>query len=55
MKQPKKFIESMSLACIVINIGLFFIGLLTEDYNLQLLSLFNVACFLLYFSILGRK
>jgi uncharacterized membrane protein YiaA len=55
MKQPNRFIESMSLTCIVINIGLFFVGLLTEQYNLQLLSLFNVACFFLYFLILGKK
>ena len=55
MKQPNKFIESMSLTCIFINIGLFFVGLLTEAPNLQLLSLFNVVCFLIYFLFLGRK
>jgi hypothetical protein len=55
MKQSNSFITTMSATCMVINIGLFLFSSLSGDYQLQLLSLFNVACFSLYFLILGRK
>jgi hypothetical protein len=49
MLEFNKFLYSFSLVCALVNIGLFFFGLALEDVNLQLLSLFNVACFLFYF------
>ncbi len=55
MKQSNSFIESMSLTCILINIGLFLFASVTGDNTLQILSLFNITCFFFYFLILGRK
>ena len=55
MKQSNSFIESMSMACIVINIGLFLFASMTDQAQLLLLALFNVACFSLYYLIMGRK
>jgi len=55
MKQTNSFVEAMSLTCVLINFGLFAFALFTEMPQLQLLSLFNIACFLLYFVILGHK
>jgi hypothetical protein len=53
MNQANSFVDTMSLTCVLINIGLF---LLAEFYPvpyLQLLALFNIAAFLLYFLIAG--
>ena len=55
MNQSNRFIESMSLTCVLINIGLFLFASVTGDNTLQILSLFNIACFFFYFLILGRK
>lgn len=55
MKQSNSFIESMSMTCIVINIGLFLFASVTNQPQLMLLSLFNVACFSLYFLIIGKN
>ena len=55
MKQSNSFIESMSMACIVINIGLFLFAAMTDENQLLLLTLFNVACFSLYYLIMGRR
>ena len=55
MKQTNSFVEAMSLTCVLINFGLFVFAMFSEMAQLQLLALFNIACFLLYFLILGRK
>ena len=55
MKQTNSFVDTMSLTCVLINIGLFLFAMWTSDPYLQFLSLFNVACFLIYFLIVGRK
>ena len=55
MKQINSFVESMSLTCALINFGLFLFAMWSSDPYLQFLSLFNIACFLTYFLIMGRK
>jgi multisubunit Na+/H+ antiporter MnhC subunit len=55
MKQTNSFVEAMSLTCVLINFGLFAFALFSNMPQLQLLALFNIAAFLLYFVILGRK
>jgi hypothetical protein len=55
MKQTNNFVEAMTLTCVLINFGLFAFALFTDMPQLQLLSLFNIACFLLYFVIMGHK
>jgi len=55
MKQTNSFVDSMSLTCVLINIGLFLFACWSGYLQIQLLTLFNVACFSLYFLILGRK
>jgi hypothetical protein len=55
MKQTNSFVEVMSLTCVLINFGLFIFALFMDLPQLQLSALFNLACFLLYFLILGRK
>jgi hypothetical protein len=55
MKQTNSFVDTMSLTCVLINIGLFLFAVISEQPQLQLLTLFNVACFSLYFLITGRK
>jgi hypothetical protein len=55
MNQSNSFIETMSMTCIAINIGLFLFAVISEQPQLQLLTLFNVACFSLYFLITGKK
>ena len=54
MKQPNSFIDSMVLTCVLINFGLFLFAVITFDPHLQLLSLFNIACFLVYFLAWGK-
>jgi hypothetical protein len=54
MKQTNSFVDTMSLTCVLINIGLFLFAW-SSYLQLQLLALFNVACFFLYFLILGRR
>jgi hypothetical protein len=44
-------IDTMSLTCVLINIGLFFFSHFNNLPHLQMLSLFNVICFLIYFLI----
>ena len=55
MKQTNSFVEAMSLTCVLINFGLFVFAMFSDMPQLQLLALFNIACFLLYFLIMGRK
>lgn len=55
MKQTNSFVDTMSLTCVLINIGLFMFAELYPVPYLQLLTLFNIAAFLVYFLISGRK
>ena len=55
MKQTNGFVDTMSLTCVLINIGLFMFAELYPVPYLQLLALFNIASFLVYFLISGRK
>lgn len=55
MKQANSFVEAMSLTCVLINFGLFVFSMFSNMPQLQLLALFNIACFLVYFLIMGRK
>jgi hypothetical protein len=55
MNKSNSFIASISLTCVAINIGLFLFAVLTYQNDLQLLTLFNVACFSLYFIIMDIK
>jgi len=55
MKKPNSFVETVSLTCVFINLGLFISAVVSSNINLQLLSLFNIACFLFYFLILGKS
>ena len=55
MNKPNSFIETISLTCVFINLGLFIFSAVSGNTILQLLSLFNIACFLLYFLILDKK
>ena len=55
MKQTNSFVEAMSLTCVLINFGLFVFSMFSNLPQLQLLALFNIACFLVYFLIMGRK
>ena len=54
MKQTNSFVDTMSLTCVLINIGLFSFAVLEQQPELMMLALFNVACFLVYFLISGR-
>ena len=54
MKQTNSFVDTMSLTCVLINIGLFVFANLYPVPNLQLLELFNIVAFLVYFLISGR-
>jgi len=53
MKQTNSFADTMSLACVSINIGLFLFAVVAEQPQLMILALFNVVCFLFYFLITG--
>tara|TARA_R100000008_G_C3559433_1_gene155215 strand:- start:511 stop:678 length:168 start_codon:yes stop_codon:yes gene_type:complete len=55
MKQANSFVDTMSLTCVLINIGLFLFAWFDEQPELTMLALFNVTCFLVYFLISGRK
>ena len=55
MKQTNSFVDTMSLTCVLINVGLFLFAWVEEEPNLMMLALLNVACFLVYFLISGRK
>lgn len=55
MKQTNSFVDTMSLTCVLINIGLFFLAVLDEQPQFMFLALFNIACFLFYFLVLGHK
>ena len=55
MKQTNSFVDTMSLTCVLINIGLLLFALIQQQPNLMILALFNIACFLSYFLILGHK
>jgi hypothetical protein len=55
MKKSNSFTETISLTCVFINLGLFIFAVVSPNTNLQLLSLFNIACFLFYFLILGKS
>ena len=55
MKQTNSFVDTMSLTCVLINIGLFSFAVIDQQPYIMMLSLFNVTCFLLYFLISGRK
>ena len=55
MKQTNSFVDTMSLTCVLINIGLFVFADLYPVPHLQLLALFNITAFLVYFLISGRK
>jgi len=46
-----KIIYTLSAICVLINLGLFLFAYLVGISQLQILSLFNVACFLVYFAI----
>ncbi len=55
MKQNNSFVEAMSLTCVLINFGLFVFSMFASMPQLQMMALFNIACFLVYFLITGRK
>ena len=55
MKQTNSFVDTMSLTCVLINIGLFVFAWFDEQPNLMMLALLNITCFLVYFLISGRK
>jgi hypothetical protein len=55
MKQTNSFADTMSLTCVLINIGLFLFSIATEQPQLMILALFNIVCFLIYFLIIGYK
>ena len=55
MKQTNSFVDTMSLTCVLKNIGLFLFAWFDEQPELMMLALFNVTCFLVYFLISGRK
>jgi len=55
MKQANSFVDTMSLTCVLINIGLFLFAWFDQKPELMMLALFNVAFFLVYFLISGRK
>ena len=55
MKQTNSFVDTMSLTCVLINVGLFLFAGLYSVPHLHLLALFNIAAFLVYFLISGRK
>ena len=49
------FINTLSLTCVLINIGLFIFAELYSIPYLQLLALFNIATFLFYYLIEGHR
>jgi len=55
MKQTNSFVDTMSLTCVLINVGLFVFAEIYPVPHLQLLALFNIVAFLVYFLISGRK
>ena len=55
MKQANSFIDTISLMCALINIGLFIFAELYSIPYLQLLALFNIATFLFYYLIEGYR
>ncbi len=55
MKQTNSFVDTMSLTCVLINVGLFVFAEMYPVPHLQLLALLNITAFLLYFLILGRR
>ena len=54
MKQINSFVDTMSLMCVLISIGLFLFAWLEQQPELMMLALFNVTAFLVYFLISGR-
>lgn len=54
MKQTNSFVDTMSLTCVLINIGLFLFAWFEHRPELIMFALFNVAVFLVYFLISGR-
>jgi hypothetical protein len=52
LKQSNSFVEQVSILATATNIGLFFYFIVENEPCLQLLSLFNVVCHLLYFLVL---
>lgn len=55
MKQTNSFVDTMSLTCVLINIGLFVFADLYPVPYLQILALFNIAAFLFYYLITGYE
>ena len=49
--QISKIVYTLSAICVLVNLGIFAFGALNKIPHLQMLSLFNVACFLIYFLI----
>jgi len=55
MNKTNRFIATISLTCVVIDIGLFLFACVSEQTQIQFLTLFNIACFSLYYLLTGRK
>lgn len=55
MKKINDFVNTLSLTCVLINIGLFIFAELYSIPYLQLLALFNIATFLFYYLIEGYR
>ena len=49
----QKLIKELSIYCVFINITLFFFAIYNQNIELQMLSLVNVALFMVYF--IGRE